>query len=80
MKKISSTEIPELPDSLPAEVWDKFGGDPEEMGLRSIPRLDIKLADLKKMKVEVFLASIEAKYPATRPLNDVGFRVLVVLG
>lgn len=60
-------EIPELPGSVPVEALEKFVGDVEHVGVRSIPKLDIGTPDdLSRMDVDAFLARIEERYPGLR--------------
>jgi hypothetical protein len=67
-------EVPEFPEDIDTEVVERLSEDPENMGIRALPKLDIgTLADLKSMGVYDFLARIQQRYPGLRvyeTLND----------
>lgn len=57
-------ELPPMPRDLTPAVAEKFNGDPEYMGIRAFPKLDIgTLDDLERLGIDDFLARIEQKYP-----------------
>jgi len=59
--------LPELSTDITAEMLLKFENDPEHVGIRAFPKLEIgTLDDLKALGVDAFLENIEKKYSGLR--------------
>jgi len=66
--------LPELSADITAEMLLKFENDPEHVGIRAFPKLEIgTLNDLKTLGVDAFLARIQLRYPGLHvyePLSE----------
>lgn len=63
----AQVEVPPLPSDITPELAEKFRGDPEHVGIRAFPKLEIgTLNDLKTLGVDAFLDRIQQKYPGLR--------------